>query len=228
MVQLVEAEAGRTDVPEKRFAPVWQRPYRRFLKRSIDLLVVLFAAPMVVPVILLLALLIARDRGPVFFCQERIGRGGRVFRIWKLRSMVVDAEKRLQEHLADDPAADAEWTANQKLKCDPRITPIGRLIRKSSLDELPQLWNVLKGEMSLVGPRPMLPVQIELYPEGDLRHYCELRPGLTGLWQISARNTSTFVGRAAFDRKYAVQLSLLTDMVVLMQTVPVIVRGTGY
>ena len=224
MVQFVEGETGGTELGP---APVWQRPYRCFLKRSLDVLVVLFAAPMVLPVILLVALLIVRDGGPVFFSQARIGRGGRVFRIWKLRSMVVDAEKRLEDYLAREPAAHAEWTETQKLKCDPRITPVGQLIRKSSLDELPQLWNVLKGEMSLVGPRPMLPAQAELYPERDLRHYCELRPGLTGLWQISGRNETSFVSRAAFDRNYAIRLSLATDVAVLIQTVPVVVRGTG-
>ena len=226
MVQFVRADAGRTEPAQRR--PVWQRPYRFFLKRSFDVLVVLFAAPMVLPVILLIAPLIARDGGPVFFCQTRIGRGGRVFRIWKLRSMVVDAEKRLEEHLAGDPAAHAEWTETQKLKCDPRITRVGRLIRKSSLDELPQLWNILKGEMSLVGPRPMLPAQVDLYPESDLRHYRELRPGLTGFWQISGRNETSFVSRAAFDSDYALRLSLATDIAVLIQTVPVVVRGTGY
>ena len=225
MVQFVEGETGRT---ESRPAPVWQRPYRFFLKRSFDVLMVLFAAPMMLPVILLVALLIVRDGGPGFFCQTRLGRGGRVFRIWKLRSMVVDAEKRLEDYLAREPAAHAEWAETQKLKCDPRITRVGRLIRKSSLDELPQLWNVLKGEMSLVGPRPMLPAQAELYPESDLRLYCELRPGLTGLWQISGRNETSFVSRATFDSDYAIRLSLATDVAVLIQTVPVVVRGTGY
>ena len=133
--------------------------YARFVKRGFDIVVVLLAAPFVVPVVLLLGLLIARDGGPVFYFQDRVGRGGRVFRIWKLRSMVVDAERRLEEHLTGDPTARAEWSTTQKLKNDPRITPVGRLIRKASLDELPQLWNVLKGDMSLVGPRPMLPGQ---------------------------------------------------------------------
>ena len=206
------------------FPPTWQ-PYRRFLKRGFDALAVLLALPVVLPVILLLGLLIARDGGPVFYRQDRIGRGGRRFRIWKLRSMVVDAEKRLEEHLARDPAARAEWATTQKLKSDPRITPVGRLIRKSSLDELPQLWNVLKGEMSLVGPRPMMPAQARLYPGQD---YYDLRPGLTGFWQISSRNETTFAGRADYDSDYARRLSLLTDILVLLATVRVVLRGTGY
>jgi exopolysaccharide production protein ExoY len=228
MSQFPEANAGRTEPARPPLLAVWHRPYRCFLKRCFDVLAVLLAAPMVLPLVLLLCVLIARDGGPVFFCQARIGRGGRVFRIWKLRSMVVDAEKRLEDHLAGDPAAHAEWTETQKLKCDPRITPIGKLIRKSSLDELPQLWNVLNGEMSLVGPRPMMPAQARLYPEGDLRGYYELRPGLTGFWQVSGRNQTSFASRAAFDSDYARQLSLLTDITVLIQTVPVVVRGTGY
>ena len=229
MVQLLELEtdAGRPDRAEPNFPPVWHGPYRRFLKRGFDVIAVLLALPVVLPVILLFGLIIARDGGPVLYSQDRIGRGGRVFRIWKLRSMVVDAEKRLVEHLDRDPAARAEWAATQKLKSDPRITPVGRLIRKSSLDELPQLWNVLKGDMSLVGPRPMMPAQTKLYPRPD-RHYYLLRPGLTGLWQVSHRNETSFADRAVFDRDYHHRLSLLTDVVVLVQTVRVVLRGTGY
>jgi exopolysaccharide production protein ExoY len=227
-MQFPEAPAARTVSAQRRLLPVWHSPYRCILKRSFDVLAVLLAAPMVLPIILLVGVLIAHDGGPVFFCQARVGRGGRVFRMWKLRSMVVDAEKRLEDHPAGDPAAHAEWTETQKLKCDPRITSVGRLIRKSSLDELPQLWNVLMGEMSLVGPRPMLPAQTNLYPEGALRGYYELRPGLTGFWQISGRNETSFASRGAFDSDYARKLSLLTDIAVLIQTLPVVVRGTGY
>jgi lipopolysaccharide/colanic/teichoic acid biosynthesis glycosyltransferase len=199
--------------------------YARFVKRGLDLLVVLLAAPFVLPVILLLGLAIARDGGPAFYVQDRVGRGGRVFRIWKLRSMVVDAERRLEAHLAEDPAARAEWVTTQKLKNDPRITAVGRLIRKVSLDELPQLWNVFRGDMSLVGPRPMLPGQTALYPG---RAYYALRPGLTGFWQISRRNETSFAGRAAYDTAYAGRISLLTDLLVLAATVRVVLRGTGY
>ena len=230
MVQYSDIEVGevRGEPAEARFLSAWRRPYRSFLKRGLDVLAVLLAAPVVLPVVLILGLLIARDGGPVFYQQDRIGRGGRHFRIWKLRSMVIDAEKRLEEHLARDPAARAEWAETQKLKSDPRITAVGRLIRKSSLDELPQLWNVLKGEMSLVGPRPMMPAQTRLYPERHRRHYDRLRPGLTGLWQVSDRNETSFAGRAEFDSAYAHRLSLLTDAVVLLQTVRVVLRGTGY
>lgn len=199
--------------------------YRGFFKRALDILAVLAAAPFVVPLVLVLGFLIGRDGGPVFYSQDRIGRGGRVFRIWKLRSMTVDADAALEAHLAANPAARIEWNEHQKLKADPRITSAGRLIRKSSLDELPQLWNVLIGDMSLVGPRPMLPQQAPLYPG---RAYYRLRPGLTGFWQISDRNETSFAGRAAYDTQYARRLSFLTDILVLFATVWVVLRGTGY
>ena len=182
-------------------------------------------APFVLPVVLLLGLLISRDGGSAFYCQDRIGRGGKVFRLWKLRSMVMDADRKLEHYLAGNPAARAEWDEHQKLKDDPRITALGRLIRKTSLDELPQLWNVLTGDMSLVGPRPMLPSQARLYPG---RAYYRLRPGLTGFWQISDRNHTSFAARAAYDTQYARRLSLLTDLLVLVATVWVVIRGTGY
>jgi exopolysaccharide production protein ExoY len=199
--------------------------YRDFLKRSLDVLVVLVTAPFVLPLVLLLGLLISRDGGSAFYCQDRIGRGGKVFRLWKLRSMVMDADRKLEHYLAGNPAARAEWDEHQKLKDDPRITALGRLIRKTSLDELPQLWNVLTGDMSLVGPRPMLPSQARLYPG---RAYYRLRPGLTGFWQISDRNHTSFAARAAYDTQYARRLSLLTDLLVLIATVWVVIRGTGY
>ena len=218
------AAAGYPETPAR--APAGGGgPYGRFAKRAFDALAVLAAAPFVLPLVLLLGLMIARDGGPALYSQDRIGRNGRVFRIWKLRSMVVDAERRLEEHLARDPAARAEWNETQKLKSDPRITRVGRLIRKASLDELPQLWNVLKGDMSLVGPRPMMPAQAKLYPG---RAYYALRPGLTGFWQISDRNETSFAGRAAYDTEYARRLSFLTDFLVLVATVRVVLRGTGY
>jgi lipopolysaccharide/colanic/teichoic acid biosynthesis glycosyltransferase len=206
-------------------APVRPGLYGRFLKRSFDVLAVLLMAVFVLPVILLFGLMVRLDGGPVFYCQDRVGRNGRVFRIWKLRTMVVDADRRLEEYLAGNPAAREEWNRTQKLKNDPRITATGRLLRKSSLDELPQLWNVLAGDMSLVGPRPMLPAQASLYPG---RAYYKLRPGLTGFWQISDRNATSFAGRAAYDTQYSRRLSFPTDLMVLIATARVVVRGTGY
>jgi len=139
--------------------------------------------------------------------------------------MVINADAKLEAYLASDPEARAEWDAHQKLKKDPRITLFGRILRKSSLDELPQLWNVLKGEMSLVGPRPMMESQRELYPGVS---YYSLRPGITGTWQISDRNLCSFRARASFDEAYAREISFSKDVGILCQTVFVVARCTGY
>lgn len=198
--------------------------YRRGGKRLLDVALVLLAAPFVVPLVVALALRIALDGGHPFYVQTRIGRGGRIFRMWKLRSMVNDAEARLEAHLAADAEARAEWATTQKLRCDPRVTGFGRLLRASSLDELPQLWNVLRGDMSLVGPRPMMPCQQALYP-GEA--YARLRPGLTGPWQVSSRHASAFADRARFDEVYERGLSLRTDLGLILATVGVVLRRTG-
>jgi lipopolysaccharide/colanic/teichoic acid biosynthesis glycosyltransferase len=199
--------------------------YRKGMKRCLDLLLVLLGAPVVGLIVLSLALLVARDGGSPFYSQKRVGRGGRIYTMWKLRSMVTNADRKLEAYLASNPAARAEWDETQKLKNDPRITRFGRLLRKSSLDELPQLWNVFKGDMSLVGPRPMMPDQQSLYPGSA---YYNLRPGLTGIWQVSERNNSTFADRARFDTQYDRELSLGTDLRLLIATAHVVMNATGY
>jgi exopolysaccharide production protein ExoY len=199
--------------------------YRSALKRGFDICLVLMAAPIVLVVVGLLAILVAFDGGRPFYSQDRVGRSGRVYTMWKLRSMVADADAKLEAHLAHDPAARVEWDATQKLKFDPRTTRFGRLIRKCSMDELPQLWNVLMGDMSLVGPRPMMPNQQDLYPG---RAYYRLRPGITGPWQVSARNDSTFADRARFDTDYDRTMSLRNDLGLLLATVRVVLHGTGH
>jgi lipopolysaccharide/colanic/teichoic acid biosynthesis glycosyltransferase len=210
-------------LPEQAIGHRRWRPYLA-VKRGLDLIAVLLAAPLWVPLVAALALLARRDGGPAFYAQRRVGLNGRVFLLWKLRSMVPDADARLERYLAADPRARAEWDATQKLRTDPRVTPIGRFLRKYSLDELPQLWNVLVGDMSLVGPRPMFPAQQPLYPGTA---YYRLRPGLTGLWQISERNNVSFAERARYDDRYAECISLRTDLAVLVGTVGVVFRGTG-
>ncbi|KUF10654.1 sugar transferase [Pseudoponticoccus marisrubri] len=198
--------------------------YRDVAKRLLDIALVLVAALPILIVTAVFALLIARDGKSPFYVQKRVGRNGRIFDMYKLRSMVPDAEARLQAYLADHPAARAEWDRDQKLRFDPRITRIGMLIRKTSVDELPQLWNVLIGDMSLVGPRPMMPCQKEIYPGTA---YYALRPGITGTWQVSVRNESSFSQRAMFDTDYLRTLSLATDLRVLAETVRVVLHGTG-
>jgi len=153
--------------------------YRNGAKRAFDVFLVLLMLPVAMPLILIMACLVAFDGGLPIYSQKRIGRGGRIFQMVKIRTMVSGADALLEYHLRKNPKARCEWDETQKLKHDPRITRIGYLLRKSSLDELPQLWNVLMGDMSLVGPRPMMVGQEALYPGTD---YFELRPGITGLW----------------------------------------------
>lgn len=199
-------------------------PYRNGIKRIVDISLVLLAAPFLLPLMGLFAVLVMLDGGAPFYVQERVGRNGRIFRMWKLRTMAPDAEARLEQLLEADPEMRAEWEHSQKLRHDPRITGVGHMLRKSSIDELPQLWNVLRGDMSLVGPRPMMPDQQELYPG---RSYYTMRPGVTGLWQVSERNLCSFADRARFDAEYDHRLSLLTDLRVMVETVWVVLRGTG-
>lgn len=206
-------------------SPTGRGPYRRFFKRAFDVTAIVLAAPAVLPIVAVAAVLVARDGGSPFYSQMRVGKGGKRFRMWKLRSMVRDADERMEEFLAANPEARLEWDSTQKLKADPRITRMGKFLRKSSLDELPQLWNVLVGDMSLVGPRPMMISQQSLYPG---QAYYALRPGITGYWQTSGRNRTTFEARAAFDDAYEADLSMLTDVKVLAATVGVVVNGTGY
>ena len=199
--------------------------YRDAVKRALDIVLVLVSLPLVLPLVLLLATIVALDGGKPFYRQNRVGKNGVTYTMWKLRSMVLHADEKLQAHLEQNAEAKAEWDSTQKLKDDPRITRFGRFLRKSSFDELPQLFNVLTGDMSIVGPRPMLPEQESLY-KGTA--YFELRPGITGLWQISDRNETTFAARAQFDTAYFEQLSLKTDLSIILATFRVVVRGTGY
>ncbi|WP_240989154.1 sugar transferase [Salipiger mangrovisoli] len=198
--------------------------YRALFKRVLDVAIVLALALPALCVVLFCAALIARDGHSPIYLQKRVGRNGRVFHMWKLRSMVPDAEQLLAAHLRADDLARAEWEFTQKLRNDPRITPIGHAIRKSSIDELPQLWNVLRGEMSLVGPRPMMVDQRAIYPGTA---YYAMRPGITGFWQTSVRNESSFSERAGFDSAYLREMSFVTDLKVMLRTVKVVWHGTG-
>ena len=193
-------------------------------KRVLDLVLVIATIPIWIPLVGVLAILVALSGGQPFYTQRRVGRNGHVFKFWKLRSMVPGAEAILKDHLETDPAMRAEWEHNQKITGDPRITRFGAILRKTSLDELPQLWNVVKGDMSLVGPRPMLPEQRPLYPG---RSYYSLRPGITGLWQISGRSRSAFAARSKYDHGYARNVSLTRDLKILLATVAIVLRCTG-
>lgn len=200
--------------------------YRNSGKRILDIMIVLMAAPVVLPVVALMALALWIESGAPIYRQKRLGRDGREYTMVKLRSMVHNADKVLADILEKDPEMREEWETTQKLKADPRITSLGRMLRKTSLDELPQLWNVLTGDMSIVGPRPMMPEQLPLY--GDPKAYFALRPGITGLWQVSDRNNSRFDYRNTLDRSYFRGLSLSADMSIIVRTVGVMVNRTGY
>jgi len=194
-------------------------------KRALDLVLLLVTLPVTLPLIALCALALWIEGGQPFYWQDRLGQGGRRFALVKLRTMVRDADARLAHYLATDPAMRDEWNRNQKLINDPRITRVGNVLRITSLDELPQLWNVFKGEMSLVGPRPMMPEQLALY--GDASCYMSVKPGITGLWQVGTRNDKEFSYRAQVDAAYCRTLSVWRDLVLMLRTVGVVLRGTG-
>jgi len=199
--------------------------YRTHGKRVLDVVLVVLSAPVAVPLIAILALVNFALGHPPFYSQPRVGKDGRIFRIWKLRTMVVNAERVLEDILTNDPVRADEWRHHQKLRNDPRITPFGRFLRRTSLDELPQLWNVLRGDMSLVGPRPMMPDQRALY-DGDA--YYRLRPGVTGLWQVYFRNDDGFARRVSCDAQYDRAVTLTGDLALIFATAGVLMRPTGH
>ncbi|MBI1265530.1 MAG: exopolysaccharide biosynthesis polyprenyl glycosylphosphotransferase [Alphaproteobacteria bacterium] len=202
------------------------RPAAQLAKRVFDVTASAVLLVLLSPVLAAITLAARADGGPALFRQKRVGLGGRSFDCLKFRSMQLDAEARLFDLIASDPAIAAEWNAFQKLRHDPRITPVGRLIRKTNLDELPQLINVLRGDMSLVGPRPMTLSQVSDY--GDyVTAYVRMRPGLTGLWQTNGRNQTTFAERARLDAWYVRNWSLWRDMVILVRTVREVVCARG-
>ena len=196
---------------------------RRLLDVAATGLIVLILAPL----LLLIAFLIwVEDGGAVLFRHERIGRGGETFHCLKFRSMAMDADELLKQLLAQDEASRLQWSADHKLRQDPRVTRIGRVLRASSLDELPQLFNILRGEMRLVGPRPIIAQEISRYG-GRYAHYCACRPGLTGLWQVSGRSDVSYRRRVALDTWYARNRCLSLDLKILARTVPAVVARRG-
>lgn len=201
--------------------------YARYGKRVLDLALVIPALPFVLPIVMIAALANAISGNPVFYSQLRLGRNGRVFRIWKLSSMRPNADTMLEQLLENDCARRHEWETTQKLKNDPRVTRIGALLRRTSLDEIPQLFNVLKGDMSLLGPRPMMLEQVEIYGP-TLPIYLSMRPGISGKWQVSERNDAHFRRRAQIDAEYARDLGFRSDLVLVWETLRTLLRSTGY
>ncbi|MEM6693135.1 MAG: sugar transferase [Pseudomonadota bacterium] len=206
--------------------PSRSRLYRAYVKRGLDLIICVLLLPIVLPIFAIVYVILSVQSGPVFFGHRRIGRGGKPFDCWKFRTMAVDADARLQRLLASDPSARAEWETTRKLRDDPRITWIGSFLRQSSLDEIPQIWNVLKGEMSLVGPRPVVEDELALYGT-HRRIYLAMRPGLTGLWQVSGRNDVGYATRVRLDADYFAGIGLLRDLQIIFKTPSAMLRRTG-
>jgi len=196
-------------------------------KRALDIIGAGVGLVLLAPFFLIVALMVRADGGPAFFAHQRVGRGGKLFGCLKFRSMVIDSQARLEALLANDPAARAEWEATRKLKNDPRITRIGRFLRSTSLDELPQLINVLRGEMSLVGPRPVQEAEIDRYYGASAAHYMAVRPGITGLWQVSGRSETSYESRVALDVAYVSRPSLLADISILLRTPVAVLSRRG-
>ena len=218
-------------MPESRVelvCPGLRDPVARFFKRALDLVVAALLLIFSLPLALAIALaIVVEARGPVFFSHTRIGKGRRRFEVWKFRSMVTDADARLARYLDAHPERLAEWRETHKLKDDPRVTRVGRLLRRTRLDELPQLLNVLRGEMSMVGPRPIVAEEIPKYgPAFAL--YVQVLPGLTGLWQVSGRTHTRYRDRTALDLKYLRERTLGMDLAILLKTVRVVIVGRDW
>jgi Undecaprenyl-phosphate galactose phosphotransferase WbaP len=211
-----------------------QIPFPRLLdsrsqrvKRVFDVMVALALGIAALPLAVVIAAAIVIESGrPVFFLHTRVGRGRRRFRVVKFRSMVQDAGRVLEAYLAGHPERAAEWQRQRKLKNDPRVTRVGRLLRRTSLDELPQIWNILRGEMSVVGPRPITDGEIPKYG-AVYSLYSQIAPGLTGLWQVSGRNDTSYHRRVVLDACYVRTWTPILDLIILLKTIPVVLAGKG-
>jgi exopolysaccharide production protein ExoY len=223
MIDECEASGATAAAAPPRSRPLSGGALCRAFDIVVALAVILFTAPLLIAIALGVKL---HDGGPALFGHKRIGMGGRTFRCFKFRSMVVDAEAKLAALLASDPQSRAEWELDFKLRHDPRITPLGDFLRRSSLDELPQLFNVLLGDMSIVGPRPIVQSEVERYG-ARIESYHAVRPGITGLWQVSGRNDVSYRRRVAMDAVYARGKCLSWDVKILLLTVPAVFLAKG-
>lgn len=217
-----EFDSSRRSATGKEFADAPVDP----LKRGFDIAVASTVLLVFLPLLLLIVGILATQGWPILIRHRRVGRFGRTFSCLKFRTMVCDADQVLTRHLAEHPAAQLEWEATRKLKDDPRVTPFGHALRKSSIDELPQLLNVLRGEMSLVGPRPIVADEIKHYG-ADIALYQHVRPGLTGAWQVSGRSDVSYANRVRLDCEYVRARSFTRDLVILALTVPAVLRAKG-
>ncbi|SDY68547.1 Sugar transferase involved in LPS biosynthesis (colanic, teichoic acid) [Jannaschia faecimaris] len=195
-------------------------------KRTFDLVLALLLLPILLPVIAALCVITRLDGGAGIYGHKRVGQDGHTFRCWKIRSMVENSGEVLERHLAENPEAAAEWARGYKLSDDPRVTRLGNFLRKTSLDELPQIWNVLRGEMSFVGPRPVTEVELKKY-QGYEWCYLSVKPGITGFWQVAGRGNVDYKTRVRMDVTYFHKRSFLGDILIIARTAGVVVRGTG-
>jgi Undecaprenyl-phosphate galactose phosphotransferase WbaP len=199
----------------------------RVIKRILDIFLVIVSLPLLLPALFLVGLVVKlTSPGPAFFSHRRICRDGAFFSMWKFRTMCVNSADVLEQYLSKNPKARVEWSKTHKLRRDPRITPVGLFLRRYSLDELPQVWNVLRGEMSLVGPRPIVAAEVEKYAD-CFEYYCRVKPGVTGLWQVSGRSELTYDQRVALDRRYVTHWSLFFDLKILLCTFRSVVNRDG-
>ena len=200
----------------------------RFVKRTVDIIVAVVGIILLIPITIIVCILnlVTKNKGPIFFVQERIGKDGKVFKMYKFRTMVVNAEEILNRHIKEETEIGKEYIKNKKIHNDPRITKVGKFLRKTSLDEFPQFINVLKGDMSLVGPRPYLIREIK--DMNDYYYYIiKEKPGLTGPWQVSGRSNIGFEDRLELDYKYAIKKSLVNDFIILVKTIAAVFRKEG-
>ncbi|HVG27168.1 MAG TPA: sugar transferase [Acidobacteriaceae bacterium] len=219
---------GETERWRARREPGPEQMFRyRVLKRCMDIVVVLLLSPVWLPLLGVVAAMVRLSSpGPIFFSHRRIRRHGEFFSMWKFRTMCINSGEVLENYLNANGEARAEWRKMHKLRCDPRVTRVGRFLRKTSLDELPQMWNVLTGTMSLVGPRPIVAAEVEKYGE-FFADYCLVKPGITGLWQVSGRSELTYPQRVQLDRQYAHHWTLRADLMILVRTLSSVVNRDG-
>lgn len=200
----------------------------RFVKRTVDIIVAIVGIILLIPITTIVCMLnlVTKNKGPIFFVQERIGKDGKTFKMYKFRTMVVNAEEILNRHIKEETEIGKEYIKNKKIHNDPRITKVGKFLRKTSLDEFPQFMNVLRGDMSLVGPRPYLIREIK--DMNDYYYYIiKEKPGLTGPWQVSGRSNIGFEDRLELDYKYAIKKSLVNDFIILVKTIAAVFRKEG-
>ena len=203
--------------------------FEKIIKRLIDIIAGLIGTVVLIPVSLLIfvfRLFMKKERGPVFYTQERIGKNGKHFRLFKYRTMIVGADEILEQYLNDNPEAKKEFDANQKLRNDPRITKFGNFLRKTSIDEIPQFVNVLFGQMSVIGPRPVVDREIELFGE-SMPVVTKMKPGITGYWAVNGRSDTTYDERVAMERYYVEHYTLWLDLKIFFKTIKTIFEGKG-